>query len=297
MIPAKDYYELCKPNVVLLMLLTSLVGMYMSTSDDIPTYILIYGNLGIALCAASAAVINHLVDQNIDQKMNRTKNRPVAQGRVDKTHALYFSIFLCIVGTSVLWFIINPLSAILTVMSSIGYAFVYTLFLKRATPQNIVIGGLAGAMPPLLGWVCVTNSIDYNALLLVLIIYAWTPPHFWALAIYRKDEYAKAGIPMLPVTHGVYHTKIQIILYTLLMIIASILPFLTKLCGLLYVVTAVILGVGFLICCYFMLSEDNKKAPIITFVYSIIYLMLLFIVMLIDHQLAPKLPLNVNLIL
>lgn len=293
----KDYYELTKPNVVLLMLLTSLVGMYMSVQGSVSWQILVFGNLGIALCAASAAVINHLVDQGIDQKMRRTENRPVATGRVSDQNALLFSMLLGVFGAGILWLKVNTLTALLTLASSIGYAFVYTMYLKRATPQNIVIGGLAGAMPPLLGWTAVTNSLDANAWLLVLIIYAWTPPHFWALAIYRKEEYAKAGIPMLPVTHGVEYTRKQIWLYTLFMIVASILPFVTRLCGPLYLVTAIILGLGFLYCCYKMMDDKNEKAPMVTFVYSIIYLMILFIVMLIDHQLFPKIPTNMNIVI
>ena len=199
----RDYYELCKPRVVLLMLLTSMIGMFMATPGMVPWQVLLFGNLGIALCAGSAAAVNHLVDRRIDLIMARTHDRPVAQGRVDTMHAILFALVLGVLGMAVLITQINQLTAWLTLASLLGYAVVYTLWLKRATPQNIVIGGLAGAAPPLLGWTAVTNSVDGHGLLLVLIIFAWTPPHFWALAVHRRDEYAKADIPMLPVTHGI----------------------------------------------------------------------------------------------
>ncbi len=211
----KDYYELCKPNVVYLMLLTSAIGMFMSTPGSVPWEILVYGNIGIGLCAASGAVINHLVDQRIDIIMARTHNRPVAQGRVGSNQAAIFAVFLGVLGMGLLLLKINQLTAWLTFFSLVGYAGIYTLWLKRATPQNIVVGGLPGAAPPLLlGWTAVTDHVSGHGLLLVLIIFAWTPPHFWALAIHRKDDYAKAGIPMLPVTHGVKYTALHIVLYT-----------------------------------------------------------------------------------
>ncbi|MEM8594186.1 MAG: heme o synthase [Pseudomonadota bacterium] len=293
----KDYYELCKPNVVFLMLVTSLVGMYMAIDSSVPFGVLIFGNLGIGLCAASAAVVNHLVDEGIDRKMSRTENRPVATGRIDASKAKLFSLCLGVIGVVILLVSTNPLTAALTAASSIGYAFVYTMYLKRATPQNIVIGGLAGAMPPLLGWVAVTGEIHYNALLLVLIIYAWTPPHFWALAIHRKEEYAKAGIPMLPVTHGEHYTRVQIVLYTLLMFAASILPFATRMSGWLYLLAAIVLGVGFIVWAIILMNAGNKKAPMMTFAYSIIYLIALFVVMLIDHQFIAKMPSNMSVVL
>mgnify|MGYP003322516572 CR=1 FL=1 len=198
----RDYLELCKPNVVALMILTSLIGMLLSTDGAVPITVLLFGNLGIALCAGSAAVVNHIVDRHVDDKMVRTLNRPLAQGRLGPQQAVIFSLATGSLGMAVLLVFTNVLTAWLTLASLVGYAFVYTMFLKRATPQNIVIGGLAGAAPPLLGWTAVTGEIHYNALLLVLIIFAWTPPHFWALAVHRKEEYAKAEIPMLPVTHG-----------------------------------------------------------------------------------------------
>tara|TARA_S200000501_G_scaffold379012_1_gene446337 strand:+ start:12674 stop:13624 length:951 start_codon:yes stop_codon:yes gene_type:complete len=283
----RDYLELCKPNVVALMALTTVVGMLLAVPGMVPLDILLLGNLGIGLCAASAAVINHVVDKKIDLLMERTENRPVAQGRLKDSHALSFSAVMGLLGMSVLIFYVNELTAWLTLGSLIGYALIYTCFLKRATPQNIVIGGLAGAAPPLLGWTAVTNEIHGYALLLVLIIFAWTPPHFWALAIHRKDDYAKVGIPMLPVTHGDKYTRLHILLYTIILFVVSVLPFATNMFGLLYLLGAVILGLGFLYWAVVMLINKDPKAPMQTFRYSIIYLMALFIIMLADHYILP----------
>ena len=278
-----DFLELTKPRVVALMLLTALIGMCMAVPGLVPWEPLVYGNLGIGLCAGAAAAINHVVDERIDQEMSRTTNRPVAQGRVSQTEALVFAALLAISGTVLLAVTINVLTAVLTVASLVGYAFVYTMFLKRATPQNIVIGGLAGAAPPLLGWTAVTGEIHGHGLLLVLIIFAWTPPHFWALAIHRKEEYAAVGIPMLPVTHGNRFTALHILLYTVLMFLITLLPFATFLSGWIYAVSAVILGAVFLYWSIEILREKNPKAPMETFKYSINYLLLLFIAMLADH--------------
>ena len=278
-----DFLELTKPRVVALMLLTALIGMCMAVPGLVPWEPLVYGNLGIGLCAGAAAAINHVVDERIDQEMSRTTNRPVAQGRVSQTEALVFAALLAILGTVLLAVTINVLTAVLTVASLVGYAFVYTMFLKRATPQNIVIGGLAGAAPPLLGWTAVTGEIHGHGLLLVLIIFAWTPPHFWALAIHRKEEYAAVGIPMLPVTHGNRFTALHILLYTILMFLITLLPFATFLSGWIYAVSAVILGTVFLYWSIEILREKNPKAPMETFKYSINYLLLLFIAMLADH--------------
>ena len=283
----RDYLELCKPNVVALMALTTVVGMLLAVPGMVPLDILLLGNLGIGLCAASAAVINHVVDKKIDLLMERTENRPVAQGRLKDSHALLFSAVMGLLGMWVLIFYVNELTAWLTLGSLIGYALIYTCFLKRATPQNIVIGGLAGAAPPLLGWTAVTNEIHGYALLLVLIIFAWTPPHFWALAIHRKDDYAKVGIPMLPVTHGDKYTRLHILLYTIILFVVSVLPFATKMFGLLYLLGAVILGLGFLYWAVVMLINKDPQAPMQTFRYSIIYLMALFIIMLADHYILP----------
>lgn len=283
----RDYKELTKPNVVLLMILTSVIGMFMAVPGMVPLRVLLLGNLGIALCAGAAAAVNHLVDQRVDQKMARTRKRPLAQGRVGNLQAGLFALALGAAGMYILLRWINPLTAWLTLASLVGYAFVYTMFLKRATPQNIVIGGLAGAAPPLLGWTAVTGEIHGHALLLVLIIFAWTPPHFWALAIARREEYAAVEIPMLPVTHGVAFTKLHILLYTIIMFLITLLPFATRMSGPLYLLGAVVLGGGFLYWAVELLRDKNPKAPMETFRYSIIYLMALFVIMLIDHYLFP----------
>ncbi|WP_444899403.1 heme o synthase [Microbulbifer sp. VAAC004] len=281
----RDYYELTKPRVVMLMILTSLIGMLLAVPGMVPLEILILGNLGIALCAGSAAAINHLVDRYIDTKMARTSNRPVARGRVEPRKAILFSLFLGILGMAVLMVFVNVLTAWLTLISLIGYAVIYTMFLKHATPQNIVIGGLAGAAPPLLGWTAVTNEIHPHALLLVLIIFAWTPPHFWALAVHRKEDYARAKVPMLPVTHGVPYTNLHILLYTFILFAVSLLPFATAMLGWLYLLGAVVLGLGFIYWSLVMLRGRDPNAGIETFKYSIIYLMALFCIMLLDHYL------------
>jgi protoheme IX farnesyltransferase len=274
--------------VVALMILTSVIGMFLSVPGMVPWEILIFGNLGIALCAGSAAAVNHLVDQRIDLVMARTKDRPIAQGRLATRDAIIFALVLGVAGTAILWVWTNQLTVWLTLASLFGYAFVYTMYLKRATPQNIVIGGLAGAAPPLLGWTAVTNSLDPNGLLLALIIFVWTPPHFWALAIHRRDDYAKVGIPMLPVTHGIEFTRLNILLYTILLIIVSLLPFVVGMMGVLYLVGALVLGGGFLYWSIILYRGNNKLAPMETFKYSSIYLMTLFLVMLVDHYLFPQ---------
>ena len=282
----RDYLELTKPNVVALMLLTSLIGMLLAVPGMVPLDVLILGNLGIALCAGSAATVNHLVDRHVDLKMARTFNRPVAKGRVAPRDAIIFAFVVGLLGLMVLMLWVNALTAWLTLASLVGYAFIYTLFLKRGTPQNIVIGGLAGAAPPLLGWTAVTGQIDGHALLLVLIIFAWTPPHFWALAVHRKAEYANAEIPMLPVTHGESYTKFHIVLYTLILIAVSLLPFVTQMLNVFYLVGALVLGIGFL---YYAVRMYGAKtsAGMDAFKYSIIYLMALFVIMLIDHYAFP----------
>ena len=283
----RDYKELTKPNVVLLMILTSVIGMFMAVPGMVPLNALILGNLGIALCAGAAAAVNHLVDQKVDQHMARTRDRPVAQGRVNNRQAAVFALVMGAAGMGILLVWVNALTAWLTLASLVGYAFVYTMFLKRATPQNIVIGGLAGAAPPLLGWVAVTGQVDGHALLLVLIIFAWTPPHFWALAIHRREEYAAVDIPMLPVTHGVAFTKLHILLYTVIMFLITLLPYATRLSGPLYLLGAVVLGIGFLYWAVELLRDKNPNAPMETFKYSIIYLGALFLIMLVDHYLFP----------
>lgn len=283
----RDYKELTKPNVVLLMILTAAIGMFMAVPGMVPLHILILGNLGIALCAGSAATINHLVDQRIDKEMARTNKRPIAQGRVGPGQAALFAAVIGGLGMAILLIWINALTAWLTFASLLGYAVVYTMFLKRATPQNIVIGGLAGAAPPLLGWTSVTGQVDGHGLLLVLIIFAWTPPHFWALAIHRREEYASVDIPMLPVTHGVAFTKLHILLYTVIMFLITLLPYATRMSGPLYLLGAIVLGCGFLYWAIELIRDKNPNAPMETFRYSIIYLMALFLIMLMDHYLFP----------
>ncbi|MFK8047203.1 MAG: heme o synthase [Halioglobus sp.] len=284
----RDYQELTKPRVVALMILTSVIGMFMAVPGMVPLQILVLGNLGIAMVAGAAAAVNHLVDQRVDQKMARTRNRPIAQGRIGALQAATFALVLGAAGMAILLIWVNALTAWLTLASLVGYAFIYTMFLKRATPQNIVIGGLAGAAPPLLGWTAVTGEIGGHGLLLALIIFAWTPPHFWALAIHRKEEYAAVDIPMLPVTHGVAFTKLHIMLYTIIMFLVTLLPYATMLSGPLYLLGAVVLGLGFLYWAFELLRDKNPTAPIETFRYSIVYLMALFVVMLVDHYLFPQ---------
>ena len=281
----RDYLELCKPNVVALMILTSVIGMVLATQQSVPLSVLIFGNLGIALCAGSAAAVNHIVDRHVDDKMARTLNRPLAQGRITPRQAILFALITGLLGMAILLIFTNVLTAWLTLASLVGYAFIYTMFLKRATPQNIVIGGLAGAAPPLLGWTAVTGEMHGHALLLVLIIFAWTPPHFWALAIHRREEYASVGIPMLPVTHGVKFTALHILLYTIIMFLITLLPFVTLLSGWLYLGGAVVLGLIFLYWSIEIIRGKNAQAPMETFKYSITYLLVLFLIMLVDHWL------------
>lgn len=279
----RAYFELCKPRVVALMMLTTLVGMCLATPGMVPLNSLILGNLGIAMAAGSAAAINHLVDSRIDNLMLRTKGRPIPTGKISTKRALAFALILGTLGLTILALWVNVLTAVLTLISLLGYAVVYTLFLKRATPQNIVIGGLAGAAPPLLGWTAVTGQFDPNSLLLVLIIFAWTPPHFWALAIHRHKEYASANIPMLPVTHGIKLTKLHIVLYTLLMLATSVMPFITRMSGWIYLIGALLLGGRFLYWSIRMFYDEDSRIPMRTFRFSIIYLMGLFVFLLVDH--------------
>jgi protoheme IX farnesyltransferase len=285
----RDYLELTKPRVVLLMLITSLVGMFLATRAGVPWTVLLFGNLGIALCAGAAAAVNHVVDRRIDALMARTHKRPLAVGRVSPAAALGFAASLAVAGLVLLLAFTNALAAWLTLASLVGYAVLYTGFLKRATPQNIVIGGLAGAAPPLLGWVAVTGHMSAEPLLLVLIIFAWTPPHFWALAIHRKAEYAKADIPMLPVTHGEHYTKVHILLYTFILLAVSLLPFAIHMSGLLYLAAALLLGARFLHWALVLYRDSKPHAAINTFKFSIWYLFLLFIALLLDHYLPVSL--------
>lgn len=279
----RDYLALCKPKIVSLIVFTAVVGMFMSTEGMVPLSALIFGTLGIGLAAASAAAINHVVDHKIDSVMMRTMQRPLPKGDVSIQGAILFAFILGALSMIILTYLVNVLTAVLTAISLIGYGFIYSMYLKRATPQNIVIGGAAGAAPPVLGWTAVTDSLDPNSLLLFLIIFVWTPPHFWALAIYRLKDYATADIPMLPVTHGAQFTRLQILLYTIVLCIISVLPFATYMSGPLYLFGAIILGGGFLYYAIRMQKDHSDRLAMQTFSYSIIYLMALFALLLIDH--------------
>jgi protoheme IX farnesyltransferase len=280
----RDYYELTKPRVVMLIVFTAVVGMFLAVPGWPSTATMLFGTIGIGMAASAAAVFNHVLDARIDIHMLRTRGRPLPAGRVSESNALAFASAICVLSMIVLWFLVNPLTAVLTFGSLIGYAVVYTVFLKRATPQNIVIGGAAGAAPPVLGWAAVTGEITSSALLLFLIIFVWTPPHFWALAIARKEEYAKVGIPMLPVTHGEGYTRLHILLYTILLVVITVIPYLTGMSGLIYLVTAVSLGAVFLNYAVRMLRDsDDVELPMRTFKFSITYLAALFAALLVDH--------------
>ncbi len=277
------YLELTKPKVVALIVFTAIVGTLLASPGLPPLGALLWGNLGIALAASSAAAINHVLDQKIDEQMSRTRGRPLPRGTLNTVQALVFAGALAGASMLVLWLLVNPLTAVLTFLSLIGYAVIYTVWLKRATSQNIVIGGAAGAAPPVLGWAAVTNSIDPNALLLFLIIFVWTPPHFWALAIARKDEYARAGIPMLPVTHGVPYTRLQVLLYTILLVLVTFMPFLTGMSGLIYLAVALVLNALFLYYALALQLTGAEHLPMKVFRFSIQYLMWIFAALLVDH--------------
>jgi protoheme IX farnesyltransferase len=281
----REYLELCKPRVVALIVFTAIVGMLLSTPGTVPLDIFVFATLGIALAAGSAAAINHVAEYRIDALMARTQDRPLPQGEMTRSHALIFALLIGALAMYLLVAFVNVLTAVLTFASLIGYAVVYTMYLKHATPQNIVIGGAAGAAPPVLGWTAVTGSVDPHALLLFLIIFAWTPPHFWALAIYRREEYAKASVPMLPITHGVDYTRVQILLYTIILTIVTILPFATYMCGPVYLIAALLLDAGFLYYAIRMMVDHRDELAKQAFTYSIVYLMLLFMVLFIDHYL------------
>lgn len=283
----RDYLEMCKPRVVLLMLLCALVGMFLAVPGMVAWDIIVFGLVGIALVAGSAAVVNHIADAEIDARMARTRDRPVATGRVSTQNGIAFSAVTGIAGMAILYFLVNPLTAWLNLASWVGYGLIYTLYLKRATPQNIVIGGLFGAAPPLFGWTAVTNSVDPGGMLLVLIIFAWTPPHFWSLALDRKEDYENVDVPMLPVTHGEAYTRRHILIYTLILLVCTILPFSIGMSGWLYLASALALGGVFVYWAVVLLRDTNPKAPIKTFKYSIVYLMLLFVMLLADHYVVP----------
>ncbi len=279
-----DYYELTKPRVVMLIVFTAVVGMFLAVPSIPDLRQLTLGTIGIAMAASSAAVFNHVLDARIDILMMRTRGRPLPQGKLTEKSALVFASILCISSMIILWFLVNPLTAILTFFSLIGYAVIYTVWLKRATSQNIVIGGAAGAAPPILGWTTITNEISTEPLLLFLIIFVWTPPHFWALAIARLEEYRKVEIPMLPVTHGVPYTRLNILLYSILLLIVTIMPYVIGMSGLIYLIVATGLGLYFLYYAIRMYREHrNEELPMQMFWYSIKYLGYLFTALLVDH--------------
>ena len=284
----RDYLELTKPKVVALITFTAMVGMLLATPGMVPWPILLFGSLGIALMAGSAAAINHLVDRRVDALMARTRHRPLPSGHLETGQVLGFALIIGALGLALLLVFTNPLTAGLTFASLIGYAVIYTLYLKRATPQNIVIGGAAGAAPPLLGWTAVTGQVDPGALLLFLIIFIWTPPHFWALAIHRRNDYADADIPMLPVTHGVAFTRLHILLYTILLFLVTLLPFLTGMSGWIYLVGAVVLGLRFMSYAVRLFATGDNRLAMPTFGFSIVYLFGLFAALMLDHY-SPRL--------
>jgi len=281
----RRYLELTKPRVVALVTFTAIVGTLLASPGAPPLEALVWGNLGIALAAACAATLNHVLDRRIDAQMARTRARPLPSGQLTEREALAFAAVLGVAAMAMLAFLVNLLTAVLTFLSLIGYAVIYTLWLKRATSQNIVIGGAAGAAPPVLGWAAVTNSIDPNALLLFVIIFVWTPPHFWALAIARRDEYARAGIPMLPVTHGLAYTRLQVLLYTVLLTVVTLMPFLTRMSGLAYLAAALALNAGFLYYALALKITAREELPMRVFRFSVTYLMWLFAALLVDHYL------------
>ncbi len=279
----RDYLELTKPKVTLLIVFTAIVGMVLASPGWVPLTAFVFGSVGIAMASGSAAAFNHILDRRIDGQMKRTRFRPLPRGHMRERHALAFAVLLGLMSMLVLCEAVNALTAALTFCSLIGYAIVYTLWLKRATPQNIVIGGAAGAAPPVLGWAAVTGTIDPHALLLFLIVFTWTPPHFWALAIARRDDYAKVGIPMLPVTHGIPYTRLQIVLYTILLILTTLLPCLAGMSGLIYLAAALALNGRFLYLVLALKRDSKPDLPMRTFRFSIKYLMLLFAALILDH--------------
>ncbi len=281
----RHYLALTKPRVVALIVFTAVVGTLLASPGFPPLRALLWGNLGIALASACAATLNHVLDRRIDAQMARTRGRPLPRGKLTERQALTFAAVLGFLSMAILGLLVNPLTAALTFISLIGYAVIYTVWLKRATSQNIVIGGAAGAAPPVLGWTAVTGSVDANALLLFLIIFVWTPPHFWALAIARRDDYARAGIPMLPVTHGVEYTRLHVLLYTILLVAVTLLPFLTRMSGLLYLASALVLNAMFLYYALILKITARADLPMRVFRFSVTYLMWLFAALLIDHYL------------
>ena len=280
--------EVCKPKIVATIVFTAVVGMFLAVPGMVPVDILLAGTVGIGLGAAAGAAFNHAVERNVDAVMARTRDRPVVSGVLAPRTVTVFACILAVASAGVLLAWVNWLTAALTLVSTTAYAVVYTVWLKPATPQNIVIGGAAGAMPPVIGWTAVTGAVDPHSLLLFLIIFAWTPPHFWALAIHRRSEYAAADVPMLPVTHGVAFTRLQILLYTLLLLVASLLPYVTRMSGIFYLVGAIVFGAGFVYYALALMFRDDSTLPMKTFGYSIVYLFGIFACLLVDHHFQVK---------
>nr|WP_324259789.1 heme o synthase [Cellvibrio fontiphilus] len=280
---ARAYYQLTKPKVVALLVLTALVGMMLASPGLPDLWLIATASIGIAMVSGAAAAFNHILDQKIDAQMARTYMRPLPKGRLTNQQAIIFACVLAVTGFLLLLFAVNPLTAYLTLLGLFGYAVVYTLLLKRATPQNIVIGGVAGALPPVLGWTAITGSVTSEALLLMMIVFAWTPPHFWALAIHRVNDYAKANIPMLPVTHGIEFTKTLILLYTFLLMAVCWLPYLIGMTGVVYLLASLYLNGVFIRYAWRLKFSPDANTAMATFRFSIVHLMLLFVALLVDH--------------
>src|SRR5882672_562863 len=281
----QEFFALTKPRVVSLIVFTAVIGMFLATPGMVPLRTLLSGAMGIALVAGAAAAVNCLLEQKIDALMARTRGRPLPTGRLNSAEALAFAVVLGAAGLVLLYALVNPLTMWLTLATFVGYAIVYTLLLKPRTPQNIVLGGAAGAMPPVLGWTAVTGEVSADALLLFLIIFVWTPPHFWSLALYRRNEYAKAGVPMLPVTHGMRYTQRRVLLYTFGLFAVSLLPFFTSMSGRFYFVSALVLGANFVAYAATLYRSYSDRLAHATFRYSIAYLALVFAALLVDHYL------------
>lgn len=280
-----SFFALCKPRVTALIVFTAIIGMFLATPGMVPIQILLAATIGIAMASGAAAAFNHLIEQKIDAKMARTRGRPLPTGQINSQQTIIFATVMAVLGLGILYYFVNTLTMWLTFATFIGYAVIYTVFLKPATPLNIVIGGLSGAMPPALGWAAVTGTVSAEAWILVLIIFAWTPPHFWTLALYRREEYAKSGLPMLPVTHGEMYTRLHILLYTVILVAVTLIPFALRMSGIIYLVSIVLLDIVFMayaIKLYRTYSDALAKS---TFKYSILYLMLLFLALVIDHYL------------
>lgn len=280
-----SFFTLCKPRVTALIVFTAIIGMFLATPGMVPLQILLAGTVGIAMASGAAAAFNHLIEQKIDAKMARTRGRPLPTGQINSKQTFIFATVVASIGLAILYFLVNPLTMWLTFATFIGYAVIYTVFLKPATPLNIVIGGLSGAMPPALGWAAVTGVVSAEAWILVLIIFAWTPPHFWALALYRREEYAKSGLPMLPVTHGEMYTRLHILLYTIILVAVTLIPFAMRMSGVIYLVSVLLLDAIFMAYAIKLYKKYSDALAKSTFKYSILYLMLLFLALVIDHYL------------